>query len=186
MNQFLEIDEAALVRAQQDLEAFMEPQMTKVMRGTARAGAKVLVGPLQAATPIKDRAGAGTGGFYTSRSGIPRSYGNPGDMRNSIRLAWARGSASRGGIAYVVGPFGKRAFMRHWVTAGTKPHIIQGAVGHKLRLPFGARAIVHHPGARANPYIARIGREQQGAVRAAMLAYIASQAKKARRAGATA
>lgn len=66
-----------------------------------------------------------------------------------------------------------------WITGGTKPHRIKarrkkalggGRFGHPVR-PW-----VQHPGARANPYVARAARAAEGAARAAALRYLTARA----------
>jgi hypothetical protein len=188
MGTFISIDERAFLQAQEALRAFQQPNMDKVLRKAVTAGANAYRAPLRAATPVKRDALRGKQGG---------GYGAPGDLRDSIRQRRVR--ADGFGISAVVGPMGKKAFTRHWVTKGTKPHQIaaraqarregvslrQAAAAvmagkrHTLRLPDGNfRTVVQHRGARANPYIARVGAANRQRSRDAMVRVIVRAAKK--------
>jgi hypothetical protein len=73
---------------------------------------------------------------------------------------------------------GKRAFHRYWVVGGTHPHAIAAGSGGWLSTPYGVFRRVRHPGSPANPFVARVGAANRGAVRGAMLAHIREEANK--------
>lgn len=155
----------AIAAARERLAAFQEPRMTRVMKGTAAAGARTFVAPLRAAAP--------------RGRNVPKSPAR--NLAGSIRVGFDRQGGRRGGIAYLAGPMGKKAFHRHWVTAGTRPHRIPkaGKGGGPIKLAFGVFTEVQHPGARANPFIARVGSQYASAAGAAMVRYVARQAERA-------
>ena len=124
------------------LEPWREPAVLKTLRRAAsaygRAGRKVL----RAATPV-----APPGNIYA------REAGGAGNLQRSTK---SRRIRSNPAIGVVIGPMGNTAYYRHMVTGGTKPHVIlPTTVGGRLRLLGGFASAVHHPGARANPYVER-------------------------------
>ncbi len=159
-NVFLEYDAAAFVKVQTQLRELQGEPMDRILRRMASAGAASLKAPLKSAAPVKSFGGKRGNG-----------YGNPGDLRDSMKMRRAKHQGD-GGIAAVVGPMGKRAFMRHWVVKGTKPHDEPklGSNRHVVMTFLGrAASIVHHPGSRANPFVKRIGDAGHGLVRNAMV-----------------
>ncbi len=204
MGTYIDLDETAVRQIAEALGVYTEPNMTKVLRKAAAAGANAYRAPLRAAAPVKSggssalRGGGdiGTGktsGFY-GRAG---DYGEPGDLRDSIKQRRVR--ADGYGISAVVGPMGKKAFTRRWVTKGTKGHPITARAQaaraglsfmaaasnvahgrrHTLRLPGGAfRDSVRHPGAKANPFIAQVGAANRERSKAAMVRAVTRAAKK--------
>ena len=99
----------------------------KVMRGAMRAGMKV----------VMDRA----------RSGVPTRLGN---LAGSMRM---RASARNGRVAATITVGSKRAFYAHMVEFGTKAHEIRPKGKKSLFFAGLAREIVHHPGAKAKPFL---------------------------------
>jgi hypothetical protein len=159
-NVFLEYDASAFAKVQSQLQELQGANMDKILTRMATAGAASLKPPLKAAAPVKSFGGKRGNG-----------YGEPGDLRDSIKMRRAKHQGD-GGIAAVVGPMGKRAFMRHWVIGGTKPHDEPkfGSNRHVVMTFLGrAASIVHHPGARSNPFVKRIGDAGHGLVRNAMV-----------------
>lgn len=80
----------------------------------------------------------------------PRGHGKtPGRMLKSIRSKTLRGSPP----AVVVGPM---APYRQFVIRGTRPHVVSSLGKHALAIASGGRfaRVIHHPGARANPFVA--------------------------------
>lgn len=124
------IDPAALAAARKALDALDAKTAKSVIQKATTGAAAVLKGPMKSEAPVKKRATAGKRG---------PGYGQPGDLRASIRAVKVR-DVRAGEIASIVGPMGRKGFTRHWVIQGTKPHMI------------GPRA---HPGSQPNPFVAR-------------------------------
>lgn len=189
MSTFLEIDESAVARTSELLKRFQQPNLDRVLQRATSVGARVLVAPIRRAAPVKRGGGK-----------VGKGYGEPGDLAKSVRVARVRRTA---GVAAVVGPMGRRAFTRYWVIFGTKPHRINaraqaaranvsllraavdvaGGRRHTLGFPAGGgmvfRASVQHPGARANPFVARGAAGSIDRVRDRMVATILRAAQKA-------
>lgn len=163
MSVLVVIDEAALKSAMADLRSYQGPEMAKRLRKATLAGANALKGPIREATPVI--------------KGPEPKDGYPHDLAGSVAVR----SLKEGGqwIGYRVGPGGKKGWFAAMVIGGTKPHIILGKKGKELGLPWGPRAIVHHPGAKANPYVERVGADQESRVLEAMARSIVSQREKA-------
>jgi hypothetical protein len=143
------------------LRTYEGPEMTRRIRIATLAGARALKEPIRAATPSHQH----TGSRY------------PSDLRASVAVR-VRKDAS-GFLGYVVGPTGKQGWVRNFVIGGTKAHIELGKVGKPLGLPWGPRALVHHPGSRKNPYVERVGEALEGEVLMAMAKSIAQQQQRA-------
>lgn len=122
------IDPGQLAAARKALDALDVKTAKSVIQKATTGAAAVLKGPMKAEAPVKKRGG---------KSG--EGYGQPGDLRASIRAVKVR-DVRAGEIASIVGPMGRKGFTRHWVIQGTKPHMI------------GTRA---HSGAQPNPFVAR-------------------------------
>lgn len=130
---------------QRYLDSLDEKGVVKILRSASTRAGTVLRNAMRPEVPVKKRASGGTHGAYTAR-GTLKDYGAPGGMRASVRAARIR---KTGAIGVVVGPMGKRAFMRHWVASGTKRHLIPG------KGMFGFLSLVNHPGAKPNDYAGR-------------------------------
>ncbi len=188
MGTYVTLDEQDFLRTVEQLQIFQQPNMDRVLRKAAAAGAAAYRAPLRAAAPVKKDATRGKQG---------PGYGEPGGLRDSIKQRKVR--ADGYGVSAVVGPMGKKAFTRRWVTTGTKPHTIAArahgareqtsflqavanvAKGRRPALHFadgGFRGSVEHPGARANPYIARVGAANRQRSRDAMVRAVLRFAKK--------
>lgn len=137
----LDIDDREMQRY---LEQFEEGRLEVVLLEASKRAAAVLRKEMKPLAPVKSSYYAGAQGMLLSRRGRETYYGNPGDLRESVR---ARRIRSNPALGYVIGPMGKKAFMRHWVVQGTKPHFVK----------FGWFKVVKHPGAKANPFVARAG-----------------------------
>lgn len=164
---FLKVDDAQVRAIREQLRSYQGAEMEKRLRKATLAGARSLVAPLRSATP-------------RAKGRVPTSH--PRDLSRSIRVRQMKSGGhgrNRKFIGYRVGPGGKLGFHRYWVIAGTKPHFITGKVGSPLGLPFGPRAYVMHPGARANPYVARVEAAQRDRVMRVMARSIARQKAKA-------
>lgn len=134
--------------------------VTKILhKGLAKGGA-VYRKAIAAEAPVKSQASAGaTGSFSVRKRSAPggfveTAYGVPGELKRSVKVRRIRSNPA---IGVVIGPMGKTAFHRWWVTRGTKPHLIRPKDGGFLRLAFGFVKLVEHPGAKANPFVARAG-----------------------------
>ncbi len=138
------------------LDALDEKGVVRIRRKGLTKGGAVYRKAIAAETPVKVRAGAGARGTYTVRKRggtyVEKQYGTPGEMRKSVKVRRIRSNPA---IGVVVAPMGKTAFMRHWVAGGTKPHLIRPKGGGFLALAFGAVKLVHHPGAKPNPFVGR-------------------------------
>ena len=146
------IDKAAIRDASRLLQSYQGAAMEKRLQRATLAGVNALKGPLRSATP----------------------RGRTGNLASSIKVRRVREGRKRGArfLGYTVGPGGKNGRHRFMVVGGTKPHIILGAKGKPLGLPFGPRAMVRHPGAKANPYVERAGNASEGRAVAAFLAVL--------------
>ena len=129
------------------LEAIAEEKRAKALRAATTAAAKAAVPRLAAATPV----------------------GRTGNLRDAVRHKAMR---KRYGIGSVVAPMGKKARHRHLVTGGTKPHVIAGPPGGFLRIGDRYLRSVHHPGARANPFVDRAAAGMASASEPAFIARI--------------
>jgi hypothetical protein len=163
----MELDEQAFAQAQDALRQFQQPNMDKLLRRGAAAGAAAYRQPLRDAAPVKARGGKGSG----------EDWSQPGSLRKSIMQRRVR--ADGYGISAVVGPMGRLGWARRMVIGGTRPHRIPLiGVFDVLMLPFGPRTHVSHPGARPNPFVARVGAAHRQRSRDAMARAILSGAKK--------
>jgi hypothetical protein len=130
------------------LKHWTEPEVHKTLKAAAAAYGTIMVPIVQAATPI-----ARPGNKYAS---------GPGNLQKLTKWKYI---AARYGIGVVIAPMGKNAYYRRFVTMGTKPHVIlpkapgsRGQAARALAIARGYARVVHHPGARANPYVERAGR----------------------------
>ena len=118
---------AELQAALDQIPAQME---RNIMRGALRAGAKVLLAEAQSTTEFADDSGA---------------------LRASLRITT---SVRRGTVTAAVkaGPTkrDKRPWYARLVEYGTKAHIIRAKPGKLLAIGV---SVVHHPGAKARPYL---------------------------------
>lgn len=137
---------------QKYLDTLDERGVVKLLRTATGKGGIVLRNAMRPEVPVKKQASGGAHGEYMTRRGGVADYGTPGGMRASVSSRRIRGNDA---IGVVVGPMGKRAFMRHWIAQGTKPHEIRPKDGSFLRLAFGFVKIVHHPGSKPNDYAGR-------------------------------
>ena len=184
----VQLDPAALARANEALQRLQGPAMVKALKAAAGSGARVLVAPMKRAAPVN----RGHGGV-----------GKPGDLRGSIRSGLTKKTKRGKAIVAFVGPVGKKATHRGMVIGGTKAHAItprrysrRGSstseaarrMVHRassqsrpaLLLPDGQfRYGVRHPGAKANPFVARVGAANRARVEAAMVRAILRHAQKA-------
>lgn len=135
------------------LKALDERAIGAILLRGVRKGAPALKRAIAAEAPVQGKASAftrrgGASGLTIIR-GREREYGRPGDLRRSIA---ARKIRSNPAIGVAVGPMGKLGFARWWVVRGTRPHTIRARSGF---LPAGMGREVRHPGAKANPFVAR-------------------------------
>lgn len=119
------------------LQAWQEPAVKRTLGAAASAFGLAAKPAIRAAIPV-------------ARPGNPyaKSAGNLRSLVRSKRFRAVRG------IGVVIGPMGKAAFYRGWLTTGTKPHRIRFP-DQRRRGVSKARGNIRHPGARPNPYIAR-------------------------------
>jgi hypothetical protein len=152
----------------EEMQAYLagldEPGVDRILRKGVNAGAAPLRNAVRSEVPVK-RAGGMRGA----------GYGQPGEMRAAVRAKRIRQPDV---VGVVVGPMGRKAFMRHWVARGTRAHTIAAKRGGFLALGFGFVRVVHHPGAHANDYIGRaMGRAEGQAVDKAEAKIIAEATK---------
>jgi HK97 gp10 family phage protein len=109
------------------LELLDDPAASKLLQKATAAGGKALKPFIQAEAPVKT-----------------------GRLRRSVSTRQARKARP----ATVVSPRPKVAFYRHFVIDGTRPHEI---VIHNAVTPTGGHytRVIHHPGAKANPFVDR-------------------------------
>jgi hypothetical protein len=114
-----------------------QQKLDRIFMASARAGAKVAADALQRAAPI----GTSRPSQFYRRNKLPH-----GTLASSVaaRKIRKRG-VQKSTIGFVVGPGGKFGFTRHWITGGTKPHLVKTGRGKRMQ----------HPGTRANPWVAR-------------------------------
>jgi len=138
------------------LAALDEKGVTKILRKGLAKGGNVYRSAIRAEAPVKSRAGAGARGTFSVRKRgggfVEKSYGTPGGLRASVKVRRIRSNPA---VGVVVGPMGKTAFMRHWITQGTKAHLIRPKGGGFLALLGGFAKLVQHPGSKANPFVSR-------------------------------
>lgn len=149
------IEDEAMVKYLTSLDA---KGVKKVLRKGMAKGGAVYKKAIAAEAPVKSRSYAGATGTITVRKrggGVgQKSFGVPGDLRRSVRVSRIRDVSQ--GIGVYVGPMGKLAFMRHWIVGGTKAHLIRASKKDGLlRLINTFARVVHHPGAKANPFVTR-------------------------------
>lgn len=148
------VDKAALNDALAELRSYQGPEMQKRLKVATRAGATSLKAPVKAAAPRKT-----------------------GRLADSTKVVQVKDAGKWIGYRVQVG--GKGARQANIIVGGSKPHRIRGKVGEPLGLPFGPRAVVHHPGTKPNPYVQRVGEREDERVFAAMAKSIARQRSKA-------
>lgn len=124
------------------LERISEEKRAKALRSSTTAGAKAAAPILAAETPV----------------------GKTGNLRGAVRH---KAMKKRYGIGSVVAPMGPKAAHRHLVMFGTKPHYIPGPAGGFLSVGDRYLRGVHHPGAKANPFVDRAASAMQDAADAA-------------------
>ena len=164
--QFIEIDAVEFEAAVKKLEVFQQPNFDHVLWSAALSAARIMRDSIKAQdVPIKTRGGKKGSG-----------YGDPGDLRSSIKLTRVKQGRAGGGIAYAVGPMGRRAFMRYWVIRGTKPH---DEPVRSTGMSRFARGLIHHPGdSHPNPFVSRAIGPVLPAAREAMAKTISKAAQK--------
>ena len=143
MGVYVVMDQKALSEAVAELRSFEGAEMEKRIRAATLAGARSLVAPVKEAAPRKT-----------------------GALAASTKVAAVKADGKW--IGYRVRVGGKGARQANIIVGGSKAHTIRGKVGHPLGLPFGPRAFVHVHGVRANPYVARTGRNEGDRVLTAM------------------
>lgn len=132
------------------LETLPEKIARNVMRGAMRAGAKVIQ------TEAKH-----TSGFVD----------HTGTLRKSLHVSTrAKGTKVMASVSAGRTKKSKRAFYAVMVEKGTKAHVIKAKPGHALG--FGPVSVVHHPGARAHPFMGPAFDASNRQAIAAVAAYI--------------
>lgn len=157
------IDEGQLKAALADLRSYQGPEMAKRLRKATLAGATSLKAPIKGATPVNR-------GKQPSDKWLH-------DLAGSVAVRQIKEAGKW--IGYRVGPGGKKGWFAAMVIGGTKPHVILGQRGKVLNLPWGPRALVHHPGAKANPYVAAVEQGQESRVFEALAKSIVTQRDRA-------
>lgn len=142
MNVVITFDDREL---QQFLKAWEEPAVKRTLGAAASAYGRTVKPILRAATPV-----ARPGNRYAS---------GPGSLQRATRY---KRMSARFGIGVVIAPMGRTAYYRRWVVGGTKPHVILPKTpGRRIRIAGGFATAVHHPGAKANPYVERVGAQTE-------------------------
>lgn len=154
MAEYVVVNKAQLNDILAELRSFQGPEMEKRLKSATLAGANALKGPTRAEAPVRTGTLAASTKVQQVRTGGSRG----------VRGQWV-------GYRVVVG--GKGARYANVVIGGSKAHRIRGKVGEALGLPFGPRAVVHHPGSKANPYVGRVGERDGDLVLTAMAKRIA-------------
>ena len=142
------------------LAKFTQQKVDKVLQSAARAGANAMADVVRGAAPV---------GVSRRPSQFYRRQGlGHGTFLGSIK---ARRIRKRGlnsqTIGFVVGPAGKFGFTRHWITGGTRPHLIRRGRGGRIQ----------HPGSKGNPFIERVAAEASRAAVAKSEAILTRHAK---------
>lgn len=119
-----------LKELQDELEKLEPAPLKKTLQKGTAAGAKLLKPRVQAETPRRT-----------------------GRMRKSVSAATARRERPASIVKYRTGKTG--AWYRHFVLLGTKPHRIRFADQKAAGIPK-SQGNIQHPGARANPVMARV------------------------------
>ena len=126
---------------QRALMRHYEPaKLKRIFQASARAGAKAAEPILQAAAPVGKSKRPSQ--FYR-REGLGHGAFKASVQARNIR----KRGINKDTIGYVVGPAGKHGFTRHWITEGTRPHLIKSGRGKRIQ----------HPGSRGNPWVDRAG-----------------------------
>jgi hypothetical protein len=121
-----------------------DKKLDRIFAAAAKAGGEAAEGVLTAAAPV----GSGPLSGIYRRAGL--QHGALKASVDSKRIR--RRGANRNTIGVVIGPMGRGAVARHWVTGGTRPH----RMGNRM-----------HPGARANPWVDRATNSADAAAAAA-------------------
>lgn len=138
-----------VVRGVGDVQRFLDQLPAKmeknILRGAVRAGAKV---PLEVA---RKAAPAGP----PSAEGARLYGGHRGALRESLRISTRTRPGEVVGRVIAGGKTrsGADVFYAHMVEGGTKPHDIKPRRYKSLFFAGLMRQIVHHPGARAKPFL---------------------------------
>jgi hypothetical protein len=128
------VDIRGIPELQAALAKFEDAPAKKLLQKASTAGAKALKPPIQGEAPVGP-----SGNRHTKR----------GALRRSVSSRQARKDRP----AAVVSARPKVAFYRHMVIGGTKPHDIR----RPATTPTGGQymRVIHHPGAKANPFVER-------------------------------
>jgi hypothetical protein len=132
----VDVDVRGAKELQAELEKAFGPNMKKTLQKATTSGARFLKPPTQAAAP----------------------RGRTGRLRRSISARQAR----RQRPAAVVTARPRIAFYRHMVIGGTKAHRIRFPDQRAAEVPK-TQGNIRHPGAKANPFIERVGDRYGGA-----------------------
>ena len=128
------------------LQELVPKMQANVIRGGLRAGAKVIMKATQEKVP--------------SHLGL---------LKKSIRV----GTSFRNGVAKATVKAGnKDAFYWHWLEFGTHAHEIRPKNGKSLFFAGISGSIIHHPGAKAKPFLRPAMDENISAAMAAVGEYI--------------
>ena len=125
-------------------------KLDKIFAASARAGAKAAESVMQAAAPVGKSKRPSQ--FYR------RQALGHGTFKDSVKARRIRKrNINRETVGFVVGPAGKAGFTRHWISGGTRPHLIRRGRGGRIK----------HPGSRGNPWVERVaGRALAAATKA--------------------
>ncbi len=132
-----------------ELAAFLDELPTKiaknVMRGSLRAGMKVVQAEAKSTSAFADKTGL---------------------LRAGLKI----GTNSRGGtVTASLKAKGKHGFIAPWLEYGVKPHVIKAKDGGALSFGGGVFQSVNHPGIRPRPFMrpALDGMAQEAVIAAA-------------------
>jgi hypothetical protein len=120
-----------------------EQKRANALRVSTTAGAKAAVPILRGNTP---RGATGNLAASVQAKAMRKQYGI-----GSVVAPMTRKGRMRAGVRGA----GTKAQHRHLVEYGTRPHIIAGRNGGFLAIGDRYMRAVSHPGARANPFLAR-------------------------------
>ena len=142
------VDVRGIPKVMAALDSLTGPKLKVALQKASSAGAKALKPFVQAEAPVGP-----SGNKYTKR----------GALRRSISAR----KAKRDLPAAVVSARPKVAFFRHMVIGGTKAHAIRFPNQVAAGVPK-TQGNIRHPGARANPFIARGYQKGESAALAAI------------------
>lgn len=153
----------------------------RIMRSIRRGGIRAAA----AAVATKARAFAPRRGGELAQSIRVRTRVRGDDVTGFV-MAGTRAQVLGGGRVVIRARSARRtnvAFYARFVEEGTQPHVIRASTGKALGIGGQAYASVRHPGARANPFMARAAQSGTAAAATAFDQYVDRRIERLQRTG---